>query len=175
MFEPIGMKWKGREAIGCWANYVSLSFDLTHDLNFGFSGSNFETVISQEWEGWLIWNKRLYESIECCTHYVTLNFDLICNLDLGFSGWFFLNAGSHMSGMGGLIDMEWKEWVSRKLDTLCDLKIWPTPWIFKVKVKFWKQLYLRNPLKYYFGAWRNFLSFMLHEAVVGAPCVTLET
>ena len=32
--------------------YITLNFDL------GFSRSNFEIAASQEWEGWLAWNKR---------------------------------------------------------------------------------------------------------------------
>ena len=32
---------KGCESIGCWTQVVTLSFYLTHDLDFGFSMSNF--------------------------------------------------------------------------------------------------------------------------------------
>ena len=33
-------------------------FDLKHDLDLGFSRSNFGKVISQEWDGRLTWNQR---------------------------------------------------------------------------------------------------------------------
>ena len=37
---------------------VTLTFDLTHDLDFGFSRSYFEIAVSQKWEGQLIWNEK---------------------------------------------------------------------------------------------------------------------
>ena len=40
------------------ANCGTSNFHLIHDLDLGFSRSNFEIVISQEWEGWLPWNER---------------------------------------------------------------------------------------------------------------------
>ena len=33
MGRPIRIEWKGLEAIGSWTNYVTLNFDLTHDLD----------------------------------------------------------------------------------------------------------------------------------------------
>ena len=41
---------------GCWTYYVSLNFDLAHDLVFVFSRSNFPIAISQEWKGQLTWS-----------------------------------------------------------------------------------------------------------------------
>ena len=37
----IDMEPKGCEWIGCWTQVVTLNFDLTHDLDLGFSRSNF--------------------------------------------------------------------------------------------------------------------------------------
>ena len=37
----IDMKPKGCESIGCWTQVVTLNFVLTHDLDLGFSRSNF--------------------------------------------------------------------------------------------------------------------------------------
>ena len=54
----IDMKRKGQESIDCWTHYVTLSFDLTHDLELGFLRLNFELAVSQEWDGRLRWNKR---------------------------------------------------------------------------------------------------------------------
>ena len=51
---PIDMKRKGYESIGCYTYFVTLSYDL----DLGFSRSNFENAISQEWENRLTWNQR---------------------------------------------------------------------------------------------------------------------
>ena len=47
----IDMEQKGCELIGSWTHFVTLNFDLTHDLDIGFSRSNLIKVVSQEWEG----------------------------------------------------------------------------------------------------------------------------
>ena len=54
----IDMKKKGTKMIGCWANNVTLTFDHVHDLDQGFSRTNFEIAVSQEWEGQLTLNNR---------------------------------------------------------------------------------------------------------------------
>ena len=36
MVGPIDVKRKGSASIGYWVNYVTLTFDLTHDLDFKF-------------------------------------------------------------------------------------------------------------------------------------------
>ena len=51
---PINMERKGYESIGCYAYFVTLSYEL----DLGFSRLNFETAASKEWEGRLTWNKR---------------------------------------------------------------------------------------------------------------------
>ena len=48
---PIDMERKGCESIGRQTQFVT-EFYLTRDLDLGFSGSNFEKVISQGWECW---------------------------------------------------------------------------------------------------------------------------
>ena len=53
---PIDMEWKGCESIGCYTHFVTSNFDLNHDLDLGFSRSNFEKIVSQEWDGRLTWN-----------------------------------------------------------------------------------------------------------------------
>ena len=58
MAGPIDAKRKGIQSISCWAYNVILTFDNTHGLDHGFSKSNFEKAISQEWEGRLTLNKR---------------------------------------------------------------------------------------------------------------------
>ena len=46
-------KQKGSKSVGCWADYA-----YVHDINLGFSKSNFEAAISQEWKVRLTWNDR---------------------------------------------------------------------------------------------------------------------
>ena len=55
---PIDMGLKGCESIECWTHVVTFNVHLTHDLDLGFSRSNFENAVSQEWEGRLTWNER---------------------------------------------------------------------------------------------------------------------
>ena len=55
---PIDMELKGCESIECWTHAVTLNGHLTHDLYFGFSRSNFEKVVSEEWDGRLTWKER---------------------------------------------------------------------------------------------------------------------
>ena len=52
---PIDVKRKGSICNGCRDNYVIPNFDLTHELDLGFSRSNFKTAVSREWEGRLTW------------------------------------------------------------------------------------------------------------------------
>ena len=51
---PIDMEQKGYESIGCYTYFVTLSYDP----DLGFSRSNFENAVSQEWESQLTWNQR---------------------------------------------------------------------------------------------------------------------
>ena len=37
---------------------MTFNVHLTHDLDLGFSRSNFEKDVSQEWNGPLTWNER---------------------------------------------------------------------------------------------------------------------
>ena len=55
---PIDMESKGYESIECWTHVVTFNVHLTYDLDLGFSRSNFENAVSQEWEGRLTWNER---------------------------------------------------------------------------------------------------------------------
>ena len=81
---PIDMERKGCESIGCYIHFVTFNFDLNHDLDLGFSRSNFEKVISGM--GWPIdMELKGCESIECWTHVVTFTVPLTHDLHLGFS------------------------------------------------------------------------------------------
>ena len=55
---PIDMGLKGRESIECWTHVVTFNVHLTHDLDLGFSRSNFENAVSQKWDGRLTRNER---------------------------------------------------------------------------------------------------------------------
>ena len=57
MVGPIDVKWKEGASVGYRVNYVTLTFDLTHDLDLSYSRLNFKIAIS----GiviWLMWNKK---------------------------------------------------------------------------------------------------------------------
>ena len=54
----IDMERKGFESTECWTHVVTFNVHLFHDLDLGFSRSNFEKVASQEWDGRSTWNER---------------------------------------------------------------------------------------------------------------------
>ena len=111
---PIDMARKGCESIECWTHVVTFNFDLTHDLDLGFSMSNFEIALSQEWEGRSTWNVT-----------VTLDFQGQILKIL-----YLRNENANWHGTKGM-------WVDQMVDSHCDFEIWPHPWpwpwIFKVK------------------------------------------
>ena len=53
----IDMKRKGCVLIGCYTHFVTFNFDFDHDIDLGFSISNFERDVSQEWDGRLTFNE----------------------------------------------------------------------------------------------------------------------
>ena len=55
---PIHMERKGCESIEYWTHVVTFNIPLTHDLDLGFSRSDFENGVSQEWQGRLTWNEK---------------------------------------------------------------------------------------------------------------------
>ena len=112
---------------------MTLNYDLTHDLDPWFSRSNFEKVITQVRDAWLTWNERdvsrlnvgpmLWLSTLTSPMTWTLNFQRqILKLLYPRSG----RVDQH--GTKGM-------WVNRVLYLLCDLELWPWPWIFTVKFK----------------------------------------
>ena len=107
MGRSIDMEQKICGPLRCWTYYVTLNFDLTHDL--GLSKSIFEKVLSQEWACRLTWNERA------------------CDLDLSRSN-FETTVSQEWEGCGtkGM-------WVDRMLNPLCDLELLPWPWI----LEFW--------------------------------------
>ena len=66
MVGPIDVKRKGSASVGCWVQYVTMTFDLTHDLDLvkvmsqtlDVSRSNFEIALFQELLVWMMWNEN---------------------------------------------------------------------------------------------------------------------
>ena len=54
----IDMELKGCESIECWTHVVTFNVHFAHDLDLGFSRSDFENAVSQEWSSPLTWNER---------------------------------------------------------------------------------------------------------------------
>ena len=52
------MERKGFESTECWTHVVTFNVHLFHDFDLGFSRSNFDKVVFQEWDGRLTWNER---------------------------------------------------------------------------------------------------------------------
>ena len=112
---------------------MTLNYDLTHDLDPWFSRSNFEKVITQERDAWSTWNERdvsrlnvgpmLWLSTLTSPMTWTLNFQRQI-LKLLYPR----NGRVDQHGTKGM-------WVDRVLYLLCDLELWPWPWIFTVKFK----------------------------------------
>ena len=99
---------------------MSLNCDLTHDLDPWFWRSNFEKVVTKEWDAWLTWSERdvsrlnvgpmLWLSTLTSPMTLTLNFQRSWHGTIGI-------------------------WVDRVLCLLCDLELWLWPWILEVKFK----------------------------------------
>ena len=49
MVGPIDVKRKVGASVGYWVNYVTLTFDLTDDLDLVVSRSKFEIALFEEW------------------------------------------------------------------------------------------------------------------------------
>ena len=62
MVGPIDVKQKGGASVGFWVNHMTLTFDLTHDLDLWF-WSNFKIIVSEE-QGW---GQVLFEVLESST------------------------------------------------------------------------------------------------------------
>ena len=83
MVGSIDVKWKGSELVGYWVQYVTLTFDLTHDL---VSRSNFKITVSPELLVWLMWNEKEGSELICYwADCMTLPCDHTHDLDLGVS------------------------------------------------------------------------------------------
>ena len=105
-------------------------------LDLGFSWSNFEKAIFQEWDGRMRWNKRdvswseVWPTLRLCSLISPMT------LTLDFQG----QISEKLYIRIGRIDWQWRKgiWVDRLLDPLCDFDFWPHPWSWTwiLKVKF---------------------------------------
>ena len=58
MVDPIDAKQIGGASVGYWVNYVTLTFDLTHDLDVWFFKVKFPNSCIWGIVIWLMWNKN---------------------------------------------------------------------------------------------------------------------
>ena len=85
MIGRIDVKWKGCALVGYWVQYVTLTFDLTHDLDLGcfkvkFRNSSISRIVGQidvKWKG----SELIWYWANC----MTLPFDHTHDLDLRVS------------------------------------------------------------------------------------------
>ena len=133
---PTDMERKGCESIECYTHFVTFNFDLNHDLDFGFSRSNFEKVVSQEWDGRLTWNEKNVSRYNVGPMLWLSTFASPMTLTLDFQGQimkmlYLRNGVIDWLGTKGM-------WVDRMFDPCCDFKRspqpWPWAWIFKVNI-----------------------------------------
>ena len=121
---PIDLELKGCESIECWTHVVTFNVHLTHDLDVGFSRSNFEMLYlrngREDWHGTKgMWVGRMLNS--CC--------DFQCSplprpwpwiFQVKFWKSYLRNGMADWHGMEGMQ-------VNRMLDSHCDFKLWPHP------------------------------------------------
>ena len=108
MVGPINVKRKRSASVGYWAQYVTLIFDLTHDLGLGcfkvkFRNSSFSGIvglIDVKWKR----NELIWYWANC----MTLPFDHTHHIDIGVEISRVRVWNSFISGMGRLTDMERK-------------------------------------------------------------------
>ena len=105
MIGPIDVKRKGSAFVGYWVHYVTLLFDITHDLDLGCFRVKFRNnftsgivgLIDVKWKG----SELIWYWFDC----MTLPFDHTHDLDLGVSRSVW---NIFISGMGRPIDNERK-------------------------------------------------------------------
>ena len=115
---PIDMEGKGCESIGCCTHFVTFNVHFTHDLDLEFSRSNFENIVSQEWEGRLTWNVRDLSWQNVGPILWLSMFTSSMTLTLDFQGQilkklYLRNGMADWHGTEGM-------WVDRMLDSHCD-------------------------------------------------------
>ena len=123
MVGPIDVKRKGGASVGCWVNYVTLTFDLIHDVWFlkvKFQNSCIWGIVI-----WLMWNKRKANQILGWLYGLAL-WPHPWPLRLKVKVWNSLIWGT---GVEALIDMERKGCESIIHDHDCDLWVTMVGWV----------------------------------------------
>ena len=64
MVVSIVMKQKEHASVGYWVNYMTSTFDLSHDLDLDFSRLNFKITVCQDLLFWLIWNEKISNKLD---------------------------------------------------------------------------------------------------------------
>ena len=80
MVGPINVKPKGGASDGYWVNYVTLTFDLSHNLDLWFLKVKFQNNCIWGIVIWLMWNKS--KSVRYWADCMVLPFDHTLDLDL---------------------------------------------------------------------------------------------
>ena len=83
MVGPIDVKRKGSASAGYWVQYVTLTFDITHDLDLGYVKVIFRNISISGLLVWLMWNGKRGELMWYWADCMTLPFDHTHDLDLG--------------------------------------------------------------------------------------------
>ena len=150
---PFDMERKGCESIGCYTHFVTFNVPLTHDLDLGFSRSNFEKshILGMGWP--IDMELKGCELRECWTHVVTFNVHLTRDLDLGFP-W---------SNFEKVLSYEWDGQLTWNHREGCEsIECWPMLWLsmftpsmtltLDFQGQIMKNSYLRNGMTDWHGA-----------------------
>ena len=136
---PIDMKRKGSALVGYWLYYVTLTYDLTHDLDLIFFKVKHSIGHISGMVGPIDEKRKGGSSVGYGVNYVTLTFDLTHDLDLRFFKFKFWN--SCISGIIGLIDVKWKvNQLDAGLTTVHNLALWPHSWPWGLRATVWNSL-----------------------------------
>ena len=122
------------------------------NLDLGFSRSNFENAVSQEWKGRLTWNERDVSRWDVTPTLWLSTFPSLMTLTLDFQGQILKKSylRNRMADWHGIKGMR----VDRMLDPCCDFQCprhpWHWPCIFKVK---FGKCCIKSYQKKYFSRW----------------------
>ena len=128
MVGPIDVKWKGGTSVRYWVNYVTLTFDLTHDVDLWFFKVKFQNSCNWGIVIWLMWNKKKANHLDTGLYSLALwphPWPWPCSLNVRV--WNSLIWGM---GVGALIDTERKGCESIIHDHDCDLWVTMVGWVY---------------------------------------------
>ena len=82
MVGPIDVKRKGGASVGYWVNYVTLTFDLTHDLDLWFFKVKFQSYCIWRIDNQIDVKQKKSKSVRYWADCIVLPFDHTLDLDL---------------------------------------------------------------------------------------------